>query len=210
MGSIAYAVFTPEHGPDDQWLVMSLGEEWTAAFHLATRDGATAEAVITELRIVPCRPTLFTPEFNRRNSLVRSGRLAVGTFPFEAMRRGVTARRVVDALIALAPRGDDELTPPARLAASAARRSAGRPGRPRKFYATFAVRYEAIEDDERREPGASTRAALARQCKVPVTTIAKWIRTARQLGFLTAVAPGQRGGRATTLAKAFSTRGRKS
>jgi hypothetical protein len=122
------------------------------------------------------------------------------------MRRRLTARRFADGLAAVGSLiGRDEPDfdpreygdPPARLKGSAVRR----PGRPRvrppAFYAKFALRYEYIENVSRREPGDSTRELLARQYKVPLTTIGKWIRVARQRGFLTKVVRGQRGGQAT-------------
>ena len=77
----------------------------------------------------------------------------------------------------------------------------GRPGRPKADYAKFALRYHAIEHDSRREPGQSTRKILSREWKVPVSTVAKRLRTARKLGFLTEVVRGQRGSMATRLAR---------
>jgi hypothetical protein len=73
------------------------------------------------------------------------------------------------------------------------------------FFAKFAVRYEAVEQSQRREPGDSTRAILARERRATVYQVAKWIQKARRLGFLTAPPKGRgsRGGQATAAAKAL-------
>jgi hypothetical protein len=69
--------------------------------------------------------------------------------------------------------------------------------------AKFALRYDYVENHRQREAGASTRKTLAEKYDVPVTTIGKWIRIARQHGLLTPVTRGQRGGMATALAREF-------
>jgi hypothetical protein len=91
-----------------------------------------------------------------------------------------------------------------RPADPSARRSPGRPGRPKKFYAKLALEYERIEHGTRRDLGKSTREVLARRHKVPITTIGKWLQQARQRGFITKGERGQRGGNATDLARVIA------
>jgi hypothetical protein len=141
---------------------------------------------------------------------------AFSAFSFEAIRRSITARHFKDALAAaigplLAPdaAGNEVLleifgSPVAALAAvskQSKERTAGRPGRPAVFYAKFALRYHDVEQDPLREAGASTREILAEHYHKPVTTIGKWIRIARQQGFLTPGVRGRRGGMATKVAR---------
>ena len=207
-------------GAEDYWLMVPLDNKWTAAYRLAYHgQGAHRRTRICELRIVRCRPGEFDPRIDFEIWGIHP--LSAGPprpvfppFSFEAVRRGITARLFTDALAAvpamLPPDDppDDWGNPPSRLERTRTRR--GRPIRyPPVFYAEFAVRYHDVEHDERREPGASTRAILAKRYKVPLTTIGKWIRIARQRGFLTRVVRGQRGGMATHAARELMKRGPK-
>jgi hypothetical protein len=87
-------------------------------------------------------------------------------------------------------------------------RGAGRPGLPRAFYALLAVRYDQIEHHQRREPGASTRQFLKQRYSeyrdASLAAIGKWLTTARVQGFLTPVQRGQRGSRATDIARTLA------
>lgn len=215
---IGYLVVESKAG-NEYWLKLPIGERWTAAYRLTFEgEGVRRRARIIELRVVPGRAGDFYPNRNYESweSRERASGRAATPFSFDAIRRGVTARLFADALAVvgtLIPHDDepdDWGTPAFQLeSASSKHRAAGRPGRPLTFYAKFAVRYSDVEHGTRRERGASTRAILARQYKVPVTTIGKWIRTARQHGFLTPVVRGQRGGMATNVARELSARGEK-
>jgi hypothetical protein len=181
-------------------------KDWIVAYRVVFRErGTRRRARIVELRI-------SASEF-----LPRPVNDPRATFSFDAVRRGVTERQFQAALAATV----DALTsdpfleqvaktikPVRQLRNSAEGRGAGRPGRPRSFYAKFAIRYHDVEHDERREPGTSTHAILATEYSKPPTTIAKWIRIARQQGFLTPAHRGQRGGMRTEAALALI-RGRK-
>jgi hypothetical protein len=215
MSPPSYSYIGPnELTPDDPdyWLSIALGDGWSVGYRLEYHgSGAERRARILEARIVPCgRPGEFFPKRDAKVMAAMATRRGetIGPFSFAAIRRGVTARHFADSLAAVALRvtqgpaahpvwGD----PASRV--EQPRRGAGRPGRPRTHYAEFAVRYEAVECDPDRVR-TSTRNILARQYKKPVSTIAKWIRTARQLGFLTPVTRGQRGGRATPIAYTLS------
>jgi hypothetical protein len=206
-------------GPDghDYWLMVPLDNKWTAAYRLAYHgDGAHRRARICELRIVRCRPGDFHPRIDFEkwglHPLSKVPRPVFPPFSFEAVRHGITARLFADALAAvpaLIPPDDA----PEEWGGPASRLESTRPRRGRpvsyspEFYAEFAVRYHNVEHDERRERSASTRALLAKRYKVPLTTIGKWIRIARQRGFLTRVVRGQRGGMATHAARALTKRG---
>jgi hypothetical protein len=63
--------------------------------------------------------------------------------------------------------------------------------------------YHELEHQTARAPGRSTRAVLAaeRRPPVPISTIGKWLTTARRQGLLTERKRGQRGSEATEAAK---------
>jgi hypothetical protein len=152
-----------------------------------TAQGSRRRARIHEIRIVPKLPSGFDPALD-------SGTVPASALSFAALRRRVTARHFGHAMQAV--RVPDPK--PARVATR--RRGPGRPPLPAHFYASLAVHYARVENDTRRDGRESTRDKLAAHYQVPVTTIAKWIHMARQRGFLTSVARGERGGQVTELA----------
>lgn len=217
MGKVGYVVWGKQ-----SWLYHSLGEGWTAAYRMTYQgQEPNRRARIVELRIVPAGPAGIPRHgvgaFNPDKRDVLPWALTAPLFSFDAIRRGITARHFRDALTSmttLVVQEDPEEErdgPVSRLQTpTGVRRGGGRPPtHSRAFYATLAVDYDDVEHSSRKEPGASTRAILAKRRRVPVTTIGKWILTARRLGFLTAVARGQRGGRATPTAYNLSTQGQK-
>ena len=200
------------------WLQIEVAPGWTAAYRVTFQgDGPRRRTRIHELRIVPTSTALgrsFQPQFNY--AAWESSRQA--PFSFEAIRRRLTMRAVSDALTAVRTEvadldTDDAwwidfMTPSA--AVETPRRGPGRPRRPLEFYAEFAQRYHQVENLRRREAGDSTREVLAKEYKVPVTTIGKWIRVARQQKLLTPVVRGQRGGVATPRAAQVLTKAKAS
>ena len=201
------------------WLTVRLKPGWMAAYRITYHgDGSQRRARIRELRVVPV-PGLgaeFLPSYpyERLEAKLETAGKAMAPFSFESIRRYLTARRFADALAAVGSLIPDEETPdewgsPATQLEKHQRQSVGRPALPLSFYAAFAMRYHSVEHAPRREPGTSTRAELARKYDVPVSTIGKWIRTARLKKLLTPAIPGRRGGMATDLAKQFSKKGTK-
>jgi hypothetical protein len=149
--------------------------------------------------------------------------VADGPFSFSVIQRQVTQSFFDDALAAIgsaSPRDDrHEATRLVGKTATITIKTSGNltmrraKGRPRVYgplhYASLAKRYSDIENfDPRKERGESTREILVREYRkrrefknVTVDTIAKWIRIARQMGFLTkARKRGKRGGQVTDLA----------
>ena len=128
------------------------------------------------------------------------------------MRRGVTEKSFDSALRATRTNLQDRHGQPglALFGYPATRhhqkhegRGAGRLGRPRPFYALLAVRYDQIEHQFLREPGSSTRQVLKKHFykDASLAAIGKWLTTARAQGFLPSVVRGQRGSRATDIAR---------
>jgi hypothetical protein len=202
MGLIGIRTFGPS-----AWLTMTIDTIWMAVYRVEFQgEGPRRRARILELRIVPCAAFGFDPRHDF-DDMRKRNRLPIASFSFEAVRRKVTKRLFHDALVVAAQiplepdvEGFDgpwanpatELEPPPR-----ARRGPGRPPvRDLAFYAKFTVQYERVEHSDRRDK-TSTREILAAKHHVPVTTIGKWIRVARQKGLLTPVVRGQRGGFAT-------------
>lgn len=235
MDGLTFGGTKPTGGATQYWLTYPLDRGWVAAYRLTYHgDGPQRRARIRELRIVPGlpgargKPTAFLPGANY--PFLESGTGPRGrTFPaltprgpfsFDAVRRAITSKTFRHVLAAVAsftadddgPDDDfpDWAPPTARLEAPK-RRGPGRPvERFPLHYAKFALRYHRAEHSTRREPSVSTRAILADQYRVPVTTIGKWIRIARQQGFLSpAIARGSRGGIATPAARALVTRSHK-
>ena len=180
----------PADERDQLWLEIPINDAWIAAFRVewsGPPKSARRRARILELRVTPSeRETTRPPK----------------PFAFAALRRIVTERGFNAALAAtvdnIAAQGKAAIF---REPASGLdrRRGAGRPRKPDHFYARIAVRYSRIENDPDRDGAASTVARLADKHHVPITTVGKWLTTARKLGFLTPTARGQRGGRVTTL-----------
>lgn len=208
---MGYGVFGRRGRAPEYWLTLALGGGWVAAYRVTYHgEGARRRVRIEELRVVPGR-TGRDADFHPG---MRSATRPDTRFSFDAVRRRITARYFADAFAAIQiPEDDDPAewgAPPPATTGHPTRRGAGRPPRPRIFYAKFAVRYHYVEHDMRRNPGQSTRDLLAAEYKVPITTIAKWIRTARHHGLLTPVVRGQRGGMKTRLAEELSaTKGHK-
>jgi hypothetical protein len=184
------------------WLTEPLIKDWVVAYRVVFRGrGARRRAHIVELRVTS------------RTFLADEATDPRAPFSFEAVRRGVTERQFRTALAAtveelttdpfLRPVADT-LGPAPHLQNGVEGRGAGRPGRTRTFYAKFACRLHDIEQDMRREPGASTHAQLVAEYGKPRTTIAKWVRIAREQGFLTPARKGERGGKATAPARALA------
>jgi hypothetical protein len=199
-------VYVTESGEIQLWVKMPLLKGWIAAYWVVFQGlGSARRARIAELRVTS--PSFLDP--------LRKGPVTVprANLSFDAVRRHITEREFQAALTATV----DWLTgePFMRQVAQVIRpvkpmrrisegRGAGRPGRPRSFYAKFANRYHEIENDQRREPGASTHATLAKEYDVAKTTIAKWIRIARQQELITkARRRGERGGMSTAAARAL-------
>ena len=210
--SYGYVVMEPDTPDAQHWLGVALGDGWTVVYRLAYEgQGAKRRARILEARIIPCPLADFVPHRDitlAADVAKRREGWTSGPFSFAAVHRRVTARHFADSLAAIASRLTAAAHPAWGFPASHVeqpRRGAGRPARPPTFYAAFAVRYAAVESDLRRVR-TSTRNILARQYKKPVSTIGKWIWTARQLGFLTPVTRGKRGGLATPIAYTLSER----
>jgi hypothetical protein len=213
MGKIAYYVEEDATG-EQPWVLIGLDIGWAAAYRVRDQgDASDGRLQILELRIVP---SPFGRDARRAfDSRRRTPVAPLTPFSFDTVRR-ITARSFDDAVAALvtmpAIEGEapGEWRPRAEREQTRARRGPGRPSRPRTFYAEFAVRYDDIENNDNRERQVSTREILRRKYKVPLTTIGKWIRVARECGFLTAVTRGQRGGRATPAARALVQKGHRS
>jgi len=227
-GFVGYYTEETARGAKEYWLTVRLVDGWIAAYRVIYRgDGAHRRAHIGELRIVPAlsgQHANFSPSvrYDFYERIAKAHGRTIPPFAFEAVRPILTPRFFADALAVLGKfRQDDKddpwedpLWPPPLGAArvepvAPTRRAPGRPPRDPLFYAKLAVAYDQVEHFSRREPGASTRATLARRYKVPVTTIAKWIRTARQHKFLTPVRRGQRGGQAMPTAHELIARSHK-
>ena len=212
MGFIGYFVLDATASkPREDWVWYSLADGWTVAYRVSyTGEGARRRARVHEVRIVPEADHFNGPKQNYvvyEQMLADRGR-RIPPFSFEAVRRRVTPKMLSHVLHAYATTpglaGTD--APGFRAAKLAKPRRGGRPTRPLRFYARFAVAYERVENNDRREPGTSTRAILARRYDVPPTTVAKWIKVARERGLLTRVRRGERGGMATEHARQLLTR----
>ena len=193
----------------DKWLEVPIGGRWIAAYRLAhSNDALTPHATILEVRIFPDENDRERPgEWSAR---VRGHQAQTFTpFSFERVHRHIIAKAFNSALAAtwenttdVDPALRNAFGPPTARHRPDRGAAAGRPGHPRTFYALLAVRYDAIEHNER-EPRSSTRQDLQRRFypKASLPAIGKWLSTARKLGFLTNVERGQRGSRATDLAR---------
>ena len=206
VSKVSLIVFNQGHLTEQHWISMPLDASWMAFYRVQpTVVGEKRRTRIAELRIVPTdSPARFGLEWNYEYyaRLAKKAGRTITLFPFDAVRRFVAPRHFDDALAATAPLTLAGQMPPERDK-SRGRRGAGRPGRPLTFYAQFAVEFDTVENDKRREAGFSTRTALARKYKVPDSTIGKWIYVCRQRGLLTARVRGRgkRGGRATEAAR---------
>lgn len=209
-----------------RWLSFPLSprRDWMAVYRVTVEgEGTRRRFRVGELRIVPVTNAAsfdFDPattnleawEAQRREQGRR-----LPAFPFDNVRRWITQRHFVDAVAASSkclPRGL-WLQLPDRLETSDAageeqlvevastRQRIGRPpSHPPEFYAKFAIEFDRVEYHmRRREPGSSTRKILAEKHKTTVNVIGKWIRVARQKGFLAPVKRGRRGGRVLPAAK---------
>jgi len=212
VNAVGHVVFDEGHLTEQHWITVQIGGGWMVAFRVTSVDvEGQRRARIVELRLVPTdSPARFgldwSYEYYKRLAK-RNGR-TIGPFPFDAIRRIITARHLDDALAAAASRGlRDDL--PSRGETRRRRSGGGRPGRPLAFYARLAIEFDRLENHPRRERGLSTRAVLANRHDVPVSTIGKWIRICRRKKLLTSVIQGRRGGRATDLAKELYSGGKK-
>jgi hypothetical protein len=189
---------------DESWLEVPIGDGWIAAYRLSH---GTRGSRITEVRVFQDDGT-ERPAGESNMNLQPSRRLRA-PFLFERLRRGITERSFDSALAAtrenaarqgaLAAFGN----PASRAARSAKEgRGAGRPGRNRRFYAEAAVRFDRIEWS-RGDGNASTYREMQKRYypKASVAAIAKWISRAGAMGFVTAAERGERGRRATLLAR---------
>jgi hypothetical protein len=211
----SFSRFVGEARVLEDWLEVPIGDGWIAAYRVV--HGGRPDAPRT--RILEVR--VFPDEIDRATlgewSAAVLGHRATTAhrFSFERLRRGVTEKAFNTALEATrAPlvnrRGALQYFgyPAARHHAEHEGRGAGRPGRQRTFYAKLAVRYDAIEQNPRREPRTSTRKLLQHRYyqDASLADIGKWLTTARRQGFLTTVARGARGSRATEAARTLAKR----
>jgi hypothetical protein len=212
LAQVAGTIDAPEH-----WLEIPIGKGWIAAYRLqhTGRGSRRRTTQILEVRVFPdehgdrragewSAAVLGTP--------ARKPRMA---FSFERVRRGITERSFNAALAATGENASRQGashvfgTPGTRHGGSRREgRGAGRPRlRDNAFYAKLAVRYDAIEHSDRREPGESTRRTLAKTYQqqlghtVTENNIGKWLQQAYALGFLTPSLQGSRRRRATKAAR---------
>jgi hypothetical protein len=202
--------------PEDHWLEVPIGEGWIAAYRLQhTGRGSRRRTQILEVRVFPDeRGDRRAGEWSAAVLGTPSRKLRTA-FSFERVRRGITERSFNAALAATGENASHQGashvfgTPGTRHAGSRHEgRGAGRPRlRDDAFYAKLAVRYDALEHSDRREPGESTRRTLAKTYQqqightVTENDIGKWLQQACALGFLTASLQGSRRRRATDAAR---------
>jgi len=183
---------------NDLWFEVPLGDGWLAAYRLSLRDGIST---FSELRIFPAEPVArdagqWSGEFLGRDARPPAKRLT------SRLVRRASPERHKRALEACLQNARSQGVPQQVLGlVEIPRRGVGRLGaRPERarFYAVFALRFDALENGDSQ---GSTRQKLAAQYQVPETTIISYIRSARKLGFLDPTKPGRRGGSATDSAR---------